>query len=207
MTYLNVSRHGDTIGTREKRYQGTTDVPLSPSGKKKFRDLAPIVRGFKPDVLYTSALTRCKESGEIITRGTRLMLVEDARLNEIGFGRWEGKTAAELLEKKDPVYLKWAQGRWGVPPGGESLASLKNRVGQFLNDCLKRHGGGKIVVVAHAGTIRMTLNVLLKFPLKYIFFFRLDPASVTILRHDEDWTQAVCLNNTFFKKGWRPDGF
>ena len=258
MTYFILIRHGDTLWTEEKRYQGHTDTSLSREGRKKIRRLAkifrrgdadllafskpilrkpsiktfsiqkkgpilvflntlrkPVLPSFKflkrhvlttslilekkRSIIYTSTLRRSKESGEIIAKAMGKKIVEDARINEIGFGSWEGKTAQDLLAENDPVYKKWMKGRWVTAPGGESLQSLRKRVKAFLSYCEKKYKDKTIVVVSHGGTIRMILLELLNLPLKYMFSFRIDPASVSVVKHYTNSAQLVCLNQIFSK--------
>ena len=199
MTYFILIRHGETLWTQEKRYQGSTDTSLSREGRKKIHGLAQTFRRGDADLIYTSTLRRSKESGEIIAKAMGKKIVEDARINEIGFGSWEGKTAQDLLAENDPVYKKWMKGRWVTAPGGESLQSLRKRVKAFLSYCEKKYKDKTIVVVLHGGTIRMILLELLNLPLKYMFSIRIDPASVSVVKHYTNSAQLVCLNQIFSK--------
>ena len=195
-------RHGDTLWTQQKRYQGTTDISLSSGGEKKMQVLAKTLRSVNADLLCTSSLTRGRESGKIIAQSLGIKAIEDSRLNEVGFGQWEGKTAEELLKENDPIYKEWMKGRWATPKGGESLYSLKKRVKGFLKDCLKHDHNKKIVIVSHSGPIRMMVLEALGLPIDCMFYFRIDPASVTILRYYTDSAQLVCLNNMFSTDGY-----
>jgi len=190
-------RHGDTLWTQQKRYQGTTDVSLSPEGKKKMRALAKTLRSVNADWLCTSSLARGRESGKIIAQSLGIKAIEDSRLNEVGFGQWEGKTSEELLKENNPIYKEWMKGRLVTPKGGESFYSLQKRIRGFLKDCLKHDENKKIVIVSHSGAIRMIVLEALGLPIDCLFYFRIDPASVTILRHYADSAQLVCLNNMF----------
>ena len=165
--------------------------------------LERIIRRVDVDVLCTSSLGRAKESGRIIAGSRRIKIKEDKRLNEISFGRWEGKTGQELWNEKDPVYKKWMEGRWVTAPDGESIQSLRQRIKKFLTDCTKQYRNKTIVIVSHGGTIRMILIELLNFPLKYMFSFRIDPASVTVVKHcSNNIAQLMCLNRKDMEPAW-----
>jgi alpha-ribazole phosphatase len=76
----------------------------------------------------------------------------DARLAELDFGAWEGRTW-EDIHRDDPVHLT----RWGedyervAPPGGETVAALEARVRGFLEGLAP---GGRHLLSTHAGVIR-----------------------------------------------------
>ena len=203
MIFFILIRHGDTLWTQEKRYQGRTDIPLSALGRKKMVALERNIRRADVDVIYTSSLGRAKESGRILAGSRRIKVKEDKRLDEISFGRWEGKTGQELWDAKDPVYKKWMESRWVAAPGGESIPALRQRVKDFLTDCVSQYENKAVVIVSHGGTIRMMLIELLNLSLRYMFSFRIEPASVTVLKYHPPTTgQLLCLNRRDMEPEW-----
>jgi len=56
-----------------------------------------------------------------------------------------------------------------TPPVAEPLPVFQRRVHEALQALIGRHREGKILLVAHAGVIRMSLNHLLGFPLERTF--------------------------------------
>ncbi len=195
MTHLILVRHGETAWTKEKRYQGNTDIPLSSEGRKSMRVLAAAVKKLSPDVLYTSALKRAKHSAAEITSRTGLKARVDRRLNELSFGEWEGHTAAELARKKNRAFLSWAKGKWVTPRGGESMHALRLRTLAFMKECLRKHKGKTVALVCHGGVIRMLIANSLRLPERFLFSFQSDPASFAVLRFDSKNTaRLLCLN-------------
>lgn len=195
-TRLILIRHGETPWTRERRYQGRSDTFLSSHGKKQIRRLAKIIRTLNPRVLYTSTLQRSRQSAAILSKIIRAKPCVDSRLNELSFGRWEGRSAVELIAARDPVFLKWREGRIVTPPGGESLRSLRTRTSRFLKNCLRHHPGKTIAVVSHGGPIKTLLFEALKLPVRTLWSLRIDPASITVLDFYPNFTQLVTLNQT-----------
>lgn len=102
----------------------------------------------------------------------------DARLREMYFGSWEGRTWAELEEQDGPALQEWMQD-WTTfrAPGGESFADVVLRVASWLTD-LPRDGVDH-VVVAHAGSIRAAAVVLLDLPPSRTFSLAVDHAHVS----------------------------
>lgn len=195
MTRFILIRHGKTNWSREKKYQGRSDIALSPEGKKNVRALAQIIKNLDIDVLYTSSLKRARQSGDIISAKLGFKARVDSKLNELNFGQWEGKTAQQLISEKNKRFASWARGKWQTPDGGESIHSLRRRVRQFLKQCLRKHKDQNIGIVTHGGPIRMIIVESLRLPLKHLFSFRADPASFTVLLFSSlKSAQLVCLN-------------
>ena len=202
MTKLILIRHGQTAWTGQRKYQGSSDTALSEAGIRKMRRLAKEFRKFRTDVLYVSSLERAIQSAQILAKGTRLNPRVDSRLCEMDFGEWEGKTAEKLLRLKDKAFLSWTQKqKWLTPPGGESFFSFRRRVRTFFMDCLKKHPNKTVAVVSHGGVIRLLILEALRFPFKFFFSFRIEPASVSIVSMGAKKSgQLLVLNSTGFFK-------
>ena len=80
-------RHGATRYNEEHRYQGLTDVPLSPAGRAALRQA-----DFSPEVVYVSPLSRARETAAILFPTAEQIVVPGFR--EMDFGVFEGRTAA-----------------------------------------------------------------------------------------------------------------
>ena len=91
-------RHGETEYNKQKRYQGTLDIPLSAEGLARLQK-API----SPRVVYISPLIRARHTAEILFPEARLVEVED--LKEMCFGVFQGRNYIEM--EKDPDYIAW----------------------------------------------------------------------------------------------------
>ncbi len=100
---LFLVRHGQTSWTAQRRYQGMSDVPLNAQGIREAKAVARILRRESPQRIFSSALSRARETAHWIARASMLRPVEDERLNEISFGKWEGKP--------------WRDGRFHRAPG------------------------------------------------------------------------------------------
>jgi alpha-ribazole phosphatase/probable phosphoglycerate mutase len=154
VTLLDFLRHGEPVGGR--RYRGQTDDPLSEKGWSQMR---AATAGERPwNTIVSSPLSRCRAFAEELARDAGLPLAFDERLKEVGFGTWEGRTAEELKRespdcvldfKLDPIAHR--------PAGAEPLAAFQARVAAAYEDLLIRHAGGHVLVVAHAGVMRMAI--------------------------------------------------
>ena len=140
-------RHGATVYNDSRRYQGWSDIPLSPRG------LAALKRAdFDPDVVYVSPLRRTKQTAAVLFPEAEQIEIPDFR--EMDFGTFEGRNYQELAD--DPDYRLWVEGGCvAQTPGGESRTDFSGRVcGAFAPlveaalDAEKPH----LVILAHGGT-------------------------------------------------------
>lgn len=197
---LFLIRHGETAWTVLKRYQGTTDIPLSPRGIRQAQSIARALAPLRPAHLYTSTLRRARDTARALARKLGLKPAADPRLNEIDFGEWEGRDYRRLQEEAGIPFRRWREGRLKKPPGGESIGSLSRRVGQFFKEILKLHPEETVAVVSHGGPIKTFLfHSLLgarRLSLPSIWSLRIDPASISFIEGDSSLLQIVWTNRT-----------
>jgi alpha-ribazole phosphatase/probable phosphoglycerate mutase len=181
MITLDMMRHGEPAGGR--KYRGQTDDPLSEKGWAQMH--AAVGEALPWTRIVSSPLVRCRAFAETLADSHGLPLALDDRLREVGFGAWEGKTAAEIEAdapgtlarfKADPVNAR--------PVGAEPLAEFHARVAAALNDVLVRHEGQHVLLVGHAGVMRMALAWALHIPLEHAYRIEVATASITRLRFD-----------------------
>src|SRR5437870_4488369 len=85
-------RHGEARGNRELRYLGSSDVALTALGQEQARRLARALCGFPLTAIYTSPLTRARETAQAIAAATGLDVDVRSDLREGDFGAWERLT-------------------------------------------------------------------------------------------------------------------
>jgi len=145
---IELIRHGVTAWVAEKRYQGHTDIPLSPEGMAMLKSSDEV-----PGRIYVSPLTRARQSADIIFPSQEKIIIND--LSEMCFGVFEGRTADEMAD--DPEYRRWVDG-WclGRCPGGEDKAGFDDRVRPAFEGIVNKElssGCRKISFVVHGGVI------------------------------------------------------
>lgn len=180
-TTIDLIRHGEPVGG--SKYRGQTDDPLSEKGWAQMR---AALAGHRPwEVVVTSPLARCHAFAEELTTKLGLSLDVDARLMEIGFGEWEGRTAEELLAV-DPEQLThfWNDPMHHAPPGGETLTAFRDRILAAWEDILARYAGRHVLIVGHAGTIRIAVCHVLDMPLDRLFRIQVPNAGITRIQVD-----------------------
>ena len=154
-------RHGRTVWNDEGRFQGQTDIPLSPEGREQARLLARRLRDLPFREVFSSDLSRARETGEILASALGLPLHLRREWREMDYGRWAGLSFAEIRERyprEAEAYLRdWVN---VAPPGGESFRELMERVKHALEEVLASPGE-HLLVVAHGGSIRAAVCLLL----------------------------------------------
>lgn len=180
-TLVDMIRHGEPVGG--KKYRGQLDDPLSEKGWAQMR--AAVGDHCPWEVIVSSPLSRCAAFARELAARHGLPLETDARLMEIGFGEWEGRTAEEL-QARDPDALArfWRDPVRHRPPGAEALTDFRDRVIAAWRDILKRHAGRHVLVVGHAGVIRMVVCHVLGMPLERLFRLHVANAGLTRIRID-----------------------
>lgn len=187
-TLIDLIRHGEPVGGR--KYRGQVDDPLSEKGWRQMRDA---VGDHCPwQAIVSSPLCRCSAFAEELAARHGLPLQLDARLKEIGFGAWEGRTAAELLAD-DPQRLAnfWRDPLNHTPPGAESLHSFRERIVTGWQDILARYAGQHVLVVGHAGMMRMIIREVLDMPLDKLFRLQVGNAAISRIRVDGSGADAL----------------
>jgi probable phosphoglycerate mutase len=148
---LYIVRHGETEFNVAARASGHDDSPLTERGRAHARANGRTLREVAGDLgaldFFASPLHRTCCTMELLREAAGLPATgyrADRRLMEGDLGDHTGLPAQEMLrlarDSGDP---------WNYPrPGGESLAAIHARTGQFL-ETLKRDS----VIVTHAGTV------------------------------------------------------
>ena len=159
-TGILLARHGQTDDNLQPiRFQGFRDTPLNDEGREQARELADRIAGEPEPIrsLWSSDLSRARETAEIV--GARIGLTPrlDPRLREANRGEWEGHLFRDI-EREDPErYDGWMRAGASFRfPGGESLQEQLDRVSAALRD-VEGAGEPPALVVCHGGSIRVIL--------------------------------------------------
>jgi bisphosphoglycerate-dependent phosphoglycerate mutase len=129
MVRLLLVRHAETTWNAQQRFQGHTDVPLSPGGQRQVVALVQALRAETIHACYTSDLCRARETARSLTHPRGLPLRQEPRLREMAFGAWEGLRPADVQQHDPHLLAAWYQDPLHVaPPGGETLRQVAHRV-------------------------------------------------------------------------------
>lgn len=152
-----LARHGETdYNAPPRRIQGQRDVPLNDRGREQARALAQEAAEHPIATLWSSNLSRARETAAIVGEVLGLEPREDPRLAEANWGDWQGRLADDIAREAAELWERWKD---SLPefrfPGGESLEEHTARTWAALDDIAAE--GRIALVVCHGGTIRCAL--------------------------------------------------
>ncbi|PCH60699.1 MAG: histidine phosphatase family protein [Gammaproteobacteria bacterium] len=178
-TTIDFMRHGEPVGG--SRYRGQIDDPLSELGWQQMQDAVPDEIPWQK--IVTSPLIRCQAFAEELAQSSGLPVAVDERLQEVGFGVWEGMTRNQL-RADDPHILQrfFSDPVANRPQGAEALSDFKQRVSAAIDDVVNQSPGQHVLVIAHAGVIRAAMCYALGSPIEHMFRIKVSNASMTRLQ-------------------------
>ena len=164
---LIVLRHGRTAWNATGRLQGQADIGLDDRGRAQAEQAAEVLAELAPTAIYSSDLSRARQTAAPLAARCGLPVHTDERLREIHVGSWEGLTIDDLLGQIDGelkrAYLAGEDVRRS--PTGETVAEVGERAGAALDEIgLAAPDGSTVVAVMHGVAARAGVCRLLGFP-------------------------------------------
>lgn len=140
-------------------------IDITPEGRRQAKATGIALRKLygAPSYLYHSGYKRTVRTanGILSAYGKDELSKIKVRANIFIRERDSGH-AYDMTEEEARRYFPYLEGYWkthggffAVPPGGESLAQMAERVYLFLNMIFRDRAGQKVFVVTHGGTIRL----------------------------------------------------
>jgi broad specificity phosphatase PhoE len=167
-------RHGETEWSLSGQHTGLTDIPLTESGRKMPRLLAPILAKVTFARVLASPLQRARETCALAGLGERAEIDDD--LVEWNYGDYEGLTPRQIDEKV-PGWMLFRDGC----PGGEGPEDVGRRVDSVIERvrAVKRH----VALFAHGHVFRVFVARWIGLPAAAGCHFLLDTATVSVLSY------------------------
>jgi broad specificity phosphatase PhoE len=153
VTTIFLARHGESDWNVEKRFQGHSDRPLTERGREQAHALADLVGSEKIDAVYTSPLSRARETAEIVAARAGLEAVALPELREVDTGSWSGLSRADVEARFPEGFARWRSGGSGWE-NGETYEEMAERVIGALRKIAEDHPDGRVLVISHGGPIR-----------------------------------------------------
>ncbi len=182
-TELWLIRHGESTGNRDGLLQGQADLPLSPFGHEQSRRLADRLATTRFAALYSSDLSRARETALYLAQRWNLPIQSDSRLREIHVGDWSGLPNHVIAERFPAEWLRWMDRDPTIKRGGgESYADAQLRVTIALSQLARNHPGERLAVVMHGGVMRAYIASLLALDLRLIWHFSMVNTAICKVR-------------------------
>lgn len=196
-TRLLLLRHGQTQLSVQRRYSGRGNPELTALGREQVRAGAELIasRGERIAAIVSSPLQRALQTAAVVSDLTGVPVSVDEGFIETDFGQWEGLTFAEAAEQFPDEHHAWLRDATIDPPGGESFATVGERVGAARDRVIAAHAGQTVVVVSHVTPIKETLRAALDVGPSLLYRLHLDLASLSIAEFYPDGGSSVRLVN------------
>jgi broad specificity phosphatase PhoE len=177
---LYLVRHGQTESSKRRAYSGRSDVALTARGREQAREAARQLAGAGVDAIFTSPLSRARDTAQAIAKATGAPLTVDERLTEIDYGAFEGLDRASASALLGAAFDDWRADPFGSPvPGMEPLPAALERARAATAAALA--AGERTVVVGHQGILRIVLVALGRLAPQNYFSLRLHEAEPMIV--------------------------
>jgi broad specificity phosphatase PhoE len=125
-------------------------------------------------------------------------VVRDPRLIDLDAGRWEGQSHKDI--GATPEWQRFLNDPVSESiPDGEKLIDIRDRVVASVSQALADNElGANILIVSHAGPLRVLLAHYLGMNLIHYHRLRLSPASLSVLRFESEVgvPRILTINNS-----------
>jgi probable phosphoglycerate mutase len=193
---LYLLRHGETEFSRDDRFCGHIDAPLTDGGHEMAACFAKAYGEIPWRAILTSTRTRAFETALPVATRAALPIERDARLDEISYGRWQGLSKEEIAERDGDRYALWCQEPTIGPPDGESPFAVAARAAAVVAELRARYVDGSVLVVSHKTVLRVLLCGLLGVDLRrYRDRFSCPVGGVSLIELSADGATARLLDD------------
>jgi broad specificity phosphatase PhoE len=198
MTCIILVRHGQTEWNRVERFRGHADVPLNETGLGQAEATGQrIAEEWQPTAIYSSPLSRAVKTAEAIAKHYNLPVQTHPDLTDIDYGEWQGLTPDEAQERwPEAVHAWYNKPESACIPGGETLASLRQRAMCTVNELASHHIGQTIVLVGHTVINRIILLGVLGLGNERFWHIRQDTCAINVFEAEKNDFILVSMNDT-----------
>lgn len=191
-------RHGQTDFSRENRFCGVIDPPLSPQGQRMADALGEAYGKLPWRAIVSSPLARAVATARAVADRAGLTVEPQDALREIAYGQWEGLQQDDVRARFPEEFAYWAldPASRGTP-GGETAFAVASRAVPAVDRLRERFPSGHVLLVSHKATIRVITCALLGLDVR-LFRDRLAQpvASVTRFEIDRKGARLTALGDT-----------
>lgn len=181
-------RHGETVDNIKKVYS-RDNTWLTDKGKAEIIAAKESLEELHYEDVYCSPFARTIETMELLS----LEGMMESRIQEMDFGIFKGSTFKEISKLYPKETSQWIEDPINYRiPEGENVLDVYARIEGFLEELIKKDRNA--LLICHDGVIRSILSWIFDQP-EYLFRFRVDNGSITIITIDADYKYIKKLNN------------
>jgi probable phosphoglycerate mutase len=169
------------------------DVALNAQGLDQAQALALRLDDVPVDAIYSSPQPRTLQTAAPLAQRRGKQIGIEAGLDEVDFGRWQGRHFEQL--HAEPLWVEWVMRRGAsTPPGGEPFAGVQLRARNVLDRLAATHAEQHVVLFSHGDVIKAVLAHFLSIHLDELERFDIAPASVSVVAVGEGWSKVHLVN-------------
>ncbi len=162
---VTLLRHTDVDERYHRCYNGHIDIELSQEGRKQAKNLAQHFDTVDFDAVFCSDLKRARQTLQYSKHYKDAVFTQ--KLREKSWGKHEGLSFDEIIAQGEIKYIEFIQ--WVVALDGESYENYIERVRKFFLEYLPSLENENILVVTHAGVIRVLISIVKQITLEEAF--------------------------------------
>jgi probable phosphoglycerate mutase len=183
-TRILAIRHGQTAWNADGRIQGHTDIALDALGQRQAERLAQALADEDLQAIYSSDLTRARQTAAPLAARKKLSARFDPGLRERSFGEFEGLSFAQIAQRWPEQAAAWRRRDpdFGAR-GGEVLRDFRDRTVAAVTRLAQAHRGQSIALVTHGGVLDLLYREATRVALDAPRTWQLANASINRLLH------------------------
>jgi broad specificity phosphatase PhoE len=193
---LYIIRHGETPYNKKHLLQGHHNIKLNKKGTRQAKALAKRLKVINFDYIYSSDLTRVRETTEEIMKYQNCPVKYCKSLRERNLGKFSGRPVDEFYKYlKEENFLGNIHHR--LPGGGESYYAVYKRISKFAEIIYNKHKNQTILLSIHGGPKKVLMMYLKNFELENFLNFpqRFSNTSLSIVQFHKSGKHKIELEN------------
>jgi broad specificity phosphatase PhoE len=199
---IYVVRHGATAWNKANIFRGRRDIPLDEQGRLEAAHAARALSEVPLAAIYSSPLSRARETAEAIADGRGLAVIVDEAFTDIDYGEWTEYWETEVRRKFRGRYRQWKESPHLVKfPGGESLDDVRHRAAPRLMQLARRHPESAIALVSHRVVLKLLLCEAKGLDNSHFWDVRLDTGAISVVECKGGKLRVVIENDTRHVRG------
>lgn len=135
---------------------GASDLDVAESFREEAESVRRALEGLTYDATFTSPLRRARKLAAYCGYETATV---DPRLAERNFGEWEmrpwDELYSEIRRQPDLLLLEERNPELVTPPGGESIAEMRRRVADLVEEVCLHPEWERVAFFCHGGVINI----------------------------------------------------
>ncbi len=177
---IDLLRHGQVA--TPGLFCAPPDEPLGVTGWKQLNHAT--AKG-QWDAILASPSRRCHDFARQLAQRLDTPFIVEERFREMDFGEWVGQTQWALWEQyPEEMQQLWYQPLMFAAPGGELMKEFINRVQAAWATLLQDYTGQHVLVLTHAGVIRVLLAEVLGILYKKTLRFEIAYAQISRIQQN-----------------------